>query len=132
MISLHSRMPERIPEPDRTKFALAAYNVGFGHLNDARILAQRAGANPDSWDVVAEYLPLLRQRRYYSTLEYGFARGNEPVAYVENIYRFKGILEWYIWQRDLDIENMFVEPGVELEQPRDAYQGILDMPLSPL
>lgn len=132
MVSLHSRMPERIPEPDRTKFALAAYNVGFGHLNDARILAQRAGANPDSWDVVAEYLPLLRQRRYYSTLEHGFARGNEPVVYVENIYRFKGILEWYIWQRDLDIENMFVEPGVELEQPRDAYQGILDMPLAPL
>lgn len=132
MISLHSRMPERIPEPDRTKFALAAYNVGFGHLNDARILAQRAGANPDSWDVVAEYLPLLRQRRYYSTLEHGFARGNEPVVYVENIYRFKGILEWYIWQRDLDIENMFVEPGIEQEQPRDAYQGILDMPLSPL
>ncbi|MFX4228900.1 MAG: hypothetical protein ACFHHU_13820 [Porticoccaceae bacterium] len=77
---------------------------------------------PGMW--LPRYLPLLRQRRYYSTLEHGFARGNEPVVYVENIYRFKGILEWYIWQRDLDIENMFVESGVELEQPRDAYQGI--------
>ncbi len=129
MISLHNRMPSRIPEPDRTKFALAAYNVGFGHLNDARILAQRAGANPDSWDEVAEYLPLLRQRRYYSTVEHGFARGNEPVVYVENIYRFKSILEWYTWQRDLDIENMFVEPAAPEENP---YRDILDMPLSPL
>jgi len=132
IVSLHSRIPARIPEPDRTKFALAAYNVGFGHLNDGRILAQRAGANPDSWDEVAEYLPLLRQRRYYSTVEHGFARGNEPVVYVENIYRFKSILDWYTWQRDLNIENMFVEPGIEQEEPRKPYEDILDMPLAPL
>ena len=132
MVSLHSRMPERIPEPDRTKFALAAYNVGFGHLNDARILAQRAGANPDVWDEVVEYLPLLRQRRYYSTVEHGFARGNEPVVYVENIYRFKSILDWYTWQRDLDIENMFVEPGATEEDSRGPYNDILDIPLAPL
>ena len=132
MVSLHDRMPERIPEPDRTKFALAAYNVGFGHLNDALILAQRAGANPDVWDEVVEYLPLLRQRRYYSTVEHGYARGNEPVVYVENIYRFKSILDWYTWQRDLDIDNMFVEPGTSEEENRGPYNDILDMPLAPL
>lgn len=132
MVSLHDRMPERIPEPDRTKFALAAYNVGFGHLNDARILAQRAGANPDVWDEVVEYLPLLRQRRYYSTVEHGYARGNEPVVYVENTYRFKSILDWYTWQRDLDIDNMFVEPGTSEEENRGPYNDILDMPLAPL
>ena len=46
---IRSRIPERIDEPDRTWFALAAYNVGFGHLEDARKLAQNEGADPDRW-----------------------------------------------------------------------------------
>jgi membrane-bound lytic murein transglycosylase F len=34
-------VPQRISQPDRTWFAVASYNVGYGHLEDARILAQR-------------------------------------------------------------------------------------------
>src|SRR5690606_23333055 len=61
-LKLKARIPARIPEPDRTWFALAAYNVGLGHLEDARILTQRAGRDPDLWREVREYLPLLQKR----------------------------------------------------------------------
>ena len=79
------RIPERIPEPDRTWLALAAYNIGFGHLEDARRLTQKFGADPDRWVDVKEYLPLLRQRKYYKQTRFGYARGDEPVQYVDNI-----------------------------------------------
>ena len=83
-----SRIPERIQEPDRTWFALATYNVGRGHLEDARVLTQRAGQNPDSWEDVAKHLPLLSQARWYKTVKHGYARGREPVTYVRNIRRY--------------------------------------------
>ena len=88
------RVPARIPEPDRTWFALAAYNIGFGHLEDARILTQRQGGNPDRWLDVKQRLPLLRKKEFYRQTKFGFARGNEPVTYVGNIRRFYDTLKW--------------------------------------
>ncbi|MBY6034836.1 membrane-bound lytic murein transglycosylase MltF [Marinobacter daepoensis] len=89
---VHGRIPERIPEPDRTWFALASYNVGFGHLEDARRLAESAGKNPDRWMDVKEFLPLLAQKEWYSKTRFGYARGNEPVVYVQNIRRYYDVL----------------------------------------
>ncbi len=91
---LHRRLPDRIQEPDRTWMALAAYNVGLGHLEDARVITQRQGGNPDYWIDVRERLPLLRQKQYYRTTRFGFARGDEPVRYVENIRRYFDTLVW--------------------------------------
>lgn len=88
------QVPERIQEPDRTWFALAAYNVGFGHLEDARILTQRHGGDPDRWMDVREYLPLLSQKKWYKQTKHGYARGREPVIYVENIRRYLDTLMW--------------------------------------
>lgn len=88
------RIPERIKEPDRTWFALAAYNVGLGHLEDARVLTQRAGKDPDSWQAVREHLPLLQRRQYYKTVRHGYARGKEPVLYVKNVRKYMQILQW--------------------------------------
>ncbi len=88
-----AKFPARIQEPDRTWMALAAYNVGFGHLEDARILAQGAGRNPDSWEEVRDYLPLLAQERWYTRTKRGFARGWEPVRYVERVQAYLNILE---------------------------------------
>ena len=88
------KMPARIPEPDRIWFALAAYNVGFGHLNDARIITQRQGGDPDRWVEVKTRLPLLKQKKYYKNTKYGYARGDEPVNYVENIRRYYDTLTW--------------------------------------
>ena len=94
-VDLHRRLPEGIKEPDRTWMALAAYNVGLGHLEDARILTQRHQGNPDLWRDVSENLKLLQQKKYHSTVKHGYARGNEPVQYVDNIRHYKSILEWH-------------------------------------
>lgn len=85
----HERLPDTIPEPDRTFLALASYNIGRGHLLDARTLARKLGKNPDSWLDMREVLPLLSDKQYYSTLRYGYARGYEPVHYVSRIRNYR-------------------------------------------
>jgi membrane-bound lytic murein transglycosylase F len=87
-------IPERVAEPDRTWLTVAAYNVGFGHLEDARIITQAQGKNPDSWADVRERLPLLAQERWYGHARRGYARGWEPVQFVDRIQRFLTLLEW--------------------------------------
>ena len=57
-------------------------------MMDARRLTQSLGGDPDSWTDVKDNLPLLRQKRYYKYLRYGFARGDEAQNYVENIRRY--------------------------------------------
>ena len=89
---VHDQIPNRVEEPDRTWFALASYNVGFGHLEDARILTEQAGKNPDRWLDVKEFLPLLAQKEWYSQTKFGYARGHEPVIYVQNIRRYYDVL----------------------------------------
>lgn len=89
-----AKMPDRIPSPDRMWFALASYNVGFGHLNDARIITQQQGGDPDRWVEVKTRLPLLQQKKYYKKTKYGYARGKEPVNYVDNIRRYYDTLTW--------------------------------------
>lgn len=95
IIMLKDTIPKRVPEPDRTWMALAAYNIGYAHLEDARVLAQRMKLNPDSWADVKKTLPLLNKVEYYSTLKYGFARGGAPVVFVETIRTYHKILEKY-------------------------------------
>ena len=89
------RLPKRIKNPDRTWMALAAYNIGFGHLEDARILTQEDGADPDKWIDVKKYLPRLSQKKWYRKTRHGYARGQEPVRYVENIRSYYDILVWF-------------------------------------
>jgi membrane-bound lytic murein transglycosylase F len=91
---VYEKIPTHVPEPDRTWFALAAYNIGYGHLEDARVLAQKAGRDPDSWDDVREFLPLLEQEYWYTQTLNGYARGWEPVRYVDNVRDYRDMLEW--------------------------------------
>jgi membrane-bound lytic murein transglycosylase F len=91
---LVTRIPERIAMPDRLWFALASYNIGWGHVEDARVLTQRQGADPDKWLDVKQRLPLLRQKSVYQTTKYGYARGDEAVNYVDNIRRYYDTLLW--------------------------------------
>ena len=88
------RIPERIPEPDRTWMALAAYNIGAGHLEDARRITQGRGFDPDRWVHVRDTLPLLTQERWYRETRFGYARGWEPVRFVDNIRRYYEVLAW--------------------------------------
>ena len=92
---IYDRIPERIAEPDRTWMAVAAYNVGFGHLEDARVLTQKQGANPDNWLDVKKRLPLLRNASYYKGTRHGYARGGmQSVIYVRHIRRYYDLLVW--------------------------------------
>ena len=88
------KIPERIPHPDRLWLALAAYNIGFGHLEDARRLTESQGGDPDSWQDVRKRLPLLTQKEWYEQTRHGYARGHEPVQYVRNIRRYYDVLVW--------------------------------------
>ena len=91
---LKSRIAPQIREPDRTWLALAAYNVGYGHLRDAQNIVRKQRGNPNSWLDVKQALPLLAKRKYYSETTYGYARGWEPVKYVENIRTYYRIMQW--------------------------------------
>ncbi|MCC5794169.1 MAG: transglycosylase SLT domain-containing protein, partial [Chromatiales bacterium] len=91
---LHDRIPDRIPEPDRTWMALAAYNIGWGHLEDARVIAEIRGLDPDHWEDVRSSLPLLTQRQWYSRVRRGYARGWETRSFVDNIRNYYDILLW--------------------------------------
>ncbi|QCT95922.1 membrane-bound lytic murein transglycosylase MltF [Stutzerimonas degradans] len=94
LVQVRDSLPESIEEPDRTWFALAAYNVGGGHLEDARKLAETEGLNPNKWLDVKRMLPRLAQKQWYSKTRYGYARGGEPVHFVANIRRYYDILTW--------------------------------------
>ncbi|MCK3658462.1 lytic transglycosylase F [Pasteurellaceae bacterium Pebbles2] len=85
---LISQVPDSIPQEDRIWYALAGYNMGLGHMLDARRLTKNLGGNPDNWSDVKKNLPLLAEKRYYSNLKYGYARGYEAFQYVENIRRY--------------------------------------------
>lgn len=89
---LLDRLPERIESPDRLWFALAAYNVGINHLEDARILTQKQGGDPDKWNDVKERLPLLSEPKYYSKAKYGHCRGIEPVRFVNRVRTYYDVL----------------------------------------
>ncbi|MCP4486988.1 MAG: membrane-bound lytic murein transglycosylase MltF [Gammaproteobacteria bacterium] len=86
--SIYNRVPDRITVPDRTWFALASYNVGSGHVEDARKITETQGGDPDKWIDVKKSLPLLARKKWYKGTKYGYARGWEPVKYVENIRQY--------------------------------------------
>jgi membrane-bound lytic murein transglycosylase F len=91
---VRSMVPTHIPEPDRTWFTIAAYNVGFGHVEDARVIAQTLGKNPDSWADVSLELPKLAEPRWFARVKCGYAQGWQPVEYVAHVRQFMQLLEW--------------------------------------
>jgi membrane-bound lytic murein transglycosylase F len=92
LATLKAKLPARIAEPDRTLLALAAYNIGAGHLEDARIVAQRLKLDPDRWDDVRQALPLLALPEHYENARNGYARGGMPVAFVDRVRAWHDLL----------------------------------------
>ena len=89
-----AKLSPDIPDQDLTWMALAGYNMGLGHLLDARAVTRERGGNPDRWVDVKDALPLLMERRWYTQARWGYARGRETRAYVRNIRNYYDILVW--------------------------------------
>jgi len=90
---MKERIPKRIRDPDRTLLAMAAYNMGIGHLEDARIITQMRKKNPDSWADVRANLPKLSDPVWHKRVKRGYANGRETAEFVERVSQFAAILE---------------------------------------
>jgi len=98
------RIADAVGEPDRTWMALAAYNVGFNHIKDARLIVDWQGGNRDTWVDLSKALPLLAQKNWYTRVPYGYARGWEPVLYVNNIRAYYELLIW-LTESEIPLED---------------------------
>ena len=117
---LIEQIPDSINNDDRIWFALAAYNMGLGHLLDARRLTKSLGGNADNWLDVKKNLPLLAEKRYYTNLKYGYARGYEAVQYVENIRRYmNSIMNYYRVQQNQSDKNEDVNNNSSTGSPAE-------------
>ena len=117
---LIEQIPDSINNDDRIWFALAAYNMGLGHLLDVRRLTKSLGGNADNWLDVKKNLPLLAEKRYYTNLKYGYARGYEAVQYVENIRRYmNSIMNYYRVQQNQSDKNEDVNNNSSTNSPAE-------------
>jgi membrane-bound lytic murein transglycosylase F len=123
------RISRQIPEPDQTWMALAAYNVGHGHLEDARHLTKIRGGDPNKWRDVKKVLPLLSQKRWYRKTKHGYARGREPVRFVENIRNYYDLMIWLTGSNATK-----KRPGVIRNAKRETLEPMisLDLPAAAL
>ena len=128
LVHVKEQLPDSIQEPDRTWFALASYNIGGGHLEDARKLTEAEGLDPNKWLDVQKILPRLSQKQWYSKTRYGYARGGEPVHFVRNIRRYYDILTW-VTQPQLEgsqvAESGLHVPGVAKDHPEQQEKAPL-------
>lgn len=125
---LMDKLPDTIPEDEKIWFALAAYNMGYGHMLDVRQLTQKQGGNPNSWVDVKQRLPMLSQKKYNQNLTYGYARGHEAYQYVENIRRYLVSLEGYLLEKEKQVaaeqtRQALLGKGYPAVSPEDALEG---------
>lgn len=92
LADLIEQLPPDIKKPDRHWLAMAAYNLGMGHMNGARAIAKGLKRDPASWYEMKRVLPLLAREKYYNRLKSGRGRGGEAVIMVENIRTYYDIL----------------------------------------
>jgi membrane-bound lytic murein transglycosylase F len=90
---MKERIPKRITDPDRTWLAIAAYNIGISHLEDARIITQMRKKNPDRWPDVRANLARLSDPYWHARVKHGYANGRETLQFVERVTQFAAILE---------------------------------------
>ncbi|WP_075181521.1 membrane-bound lytic murein transglycosylase MltF [Pantoea sp. 1.19] len=124
-----AKVPESVPQDERIWFALAAYNMGYAHMLDARRLTAKQNGNPDSWADVKLRLPMLSQKRYYTQTTYGYARGHEAYAYVENIRKYQLSLVGYLQEQEKRLAQQATEQaGLDAGYPAVAPSLALNRP----
>ncbi len=90
---LYKRFDDIKDRHQRFIFALASYNIGYGHIRDAQKITKELGMNKNRWSSLKQTLPLLTRKKYYKKTRYGYARGKEPVRYVDKILTYYNILK---------------------------------------
>lgn len=106
--------------------------MGYAHMLDARALTAKQKGNPDSWSDVKQRLPLLSQRPYYSKLTYGYARGHEAYAYVENIRKYQISLVGYLLEKEKQAAAAAQPKLVQSYPTNITPQGLFPSPFSSL
>jgi membrane-bound lytic murein transglycosylase MltF len=92
LMQIRGQIGDAVGRPDNNYYALAAYNVGLGHVQDAQEIVKRRGGDETLWTNLRGALPLLSEPQYYTTLRFGKARGQEPVRYVDSIRSYYALL----------------------------------------
>ncbi|PSN07461.1 membrane-bound lytic murein transglycosylase MltF [Siccibacter turicensis] len=123
------KVPETVPEEERIWFALAAYNMGYAHMLDARALTAKQKGNPDSWADVKQRLSLLSLKPYYTQTTYGYARGHEAYAYVENIRKYQISLVGYLLEKEKKAAQL---AKIAQDYPIVRPQELIKPPFGPL
>ncbi|MBT6755385.1 MAG: membrane-bound lytic murein transglycosylase MltF [Gammaproteobacteria bacterium] len=85
-------LPDNINNDDKIWYAIASYNIGFRHIEDAMKMADNEGVDSGNWYLLEPYILRLSQSKYYKNTKYGYARGWETLKYVQNIRQYYDIL----------------------------------------
>jgi len=131
---IDKKLPSEIKGKNRWAVTLASYNVGYGHILDAQGLARKLNKNPHSWLDLKEVLPLLTQKKYFRKLKYGYARGNEPVKYVDAIQNYFDIIQKHEAKMELVREEkakILAEKIAEKARTRELNRGKVGLVLMP-
>lgn len=89
---LFKKTPKNLSAYERWAQALAAYNIGWAHIRDARLLAKALNTDSNRWLRFKKVLPLLAQESYYRDLSFGPARGDETVEFVDQVFGYTEVL----------------------------------------
>ena len=114
---LRDQLAREVPEPDRTWMAVAAYNLGMGHMNGARAIARRLGKDNTAWLPMKSVLPLMSRPAFAAQLKAGPARGGEAVIMTENVRNYFDIISRFEppHRSSLGLANVDSEPGLKLQ-----------------
>lgn len=102
---LYDKTSKNQSQIDRWAMALAAYNLGWGHIRDAQKLAVKLNKNPNKWKDLKVVLPKLELPHYYLTLNFGYARGNEALDFVESVIKYYSILNTTLYPKKQLAQN---------------------------
>lgn len=84
---IDQQLDPAIEKKDRIKYILAAYNIGYGHIEDAMRLAEKYGKSPYQWDNMAYFLERKNKPQYYRdpVVHNGYCKGVLAVRYVNEV-----------------------------------------------
>ena len=102
--SIYDRIDYELDENEKKWFAIAAYNIGLGHVEDAVKLATKNGIQINKWSDIEPYILMLSQSEYYRQTKYGYAIGWETVKYVQNIKQYYDILT-FLDSQDKEVDE---------------------------